>query len=183
MVRYKAGDILHAFLYDTPFDRGLDLAKTARQVPGNTALVFLRYYGCRLCQYDMRQFAENYPLIAETGGQLLVVLQSDPVALRQQTDPGELPYELVCDPEQRLYRGLGIAPAPSKEALGDERTDKKLRIIEQSGLQHGLYEGNELQLPAVFVMTPHLSLTHVHYGVSAGDVPTPEELAALLRQR
>ena len=47
------------------------------------ALVFLRYYGCTLCQYDLSQYAKNYEKITAAGGELLVVLQSDPDLLRE----------------------------------------------------------------------------------------------------
>ena len=180
MARVHAGELLPPFTYDTPFAKSVRIEDTLRRVRGKTALVFLRYYGCRMCQYDMRQFEEKYPLIAGTGGQLLVVLQSTPESLRRQTEPEELPYDLVCDPEQRLYRMLEISPAASRETLVDEKSAKKMEMIEKTELRHGDYEGNELQLPAVFIVTPRRELTYVRYGVSAGDVPTPEETAALL---
>ena len=39
----------------------------------------------------------------------------------------------------------------------------------------------EMFLPAAFVVEPDLTLTYAHYGKALGDVPTPEELAELLR--
>lgn len=181
MARLTAGGTIPDFTFDTPFEQGRTLSETAARVKGKTALIFLRYYGCTLCQYDMHQYAAAAEKIAATGGQMLVVLQSDPQKLASQMKRGELPYDLICDPEQKLYRQFEIAPAPSKMKMADFATVKKIAKATAGGFKHGDYEGDELQLPAAFILDGSLNLTHVHYGTSAADVPTPEELAELLR--
>lgn len=180
MAKRKASEPMPDLCYNTPFAASLSLSETAKQVEGRTALVFLRYYGCPLCQYDIHQYAKEYALIERTGGQMLVVLQSDPEKLARQLKPGELPFEIVCDPKGEFYRLLDIRPAASQAGLADPGTLVKLAKVKAGGFVHGEYEGDELQLPAVFVFGPDLILTHVHYGKSAGDVPTPAKLAALL---
>lgn len=180
MTKLHAGDRMPDLRYDTPFARALSLGETARRVKGRTALVFLRYYGCPLCQYDIHQYAKAYGKIARAGGQLLVALQSDPEKLARQLVPEELPFDILCDPGCAIYRQLGVEPAASQAAMVDAGTLVKLAKVKAGGFKHGAYEGNELQLPAVFVFGPDLVLTHVHYGKSAGDVPDPAGLAALL---
>ena len=112
---------------------------------------------------------------------MLVVLQSDQKKLAGQLKPGDLPFDIVCDPEARLYQQLDIRPAASQAGLADAGTMLKIAKAKAGGFTHGDYEGDELQLPAVFVMEQDLTLTHVHYGKSAGDVPDTKALAALLR--
>lgn len=168
------------FTFDTPFDTCRTLSETVVRVKGKTALIFLRYYGCTLCQYDMHQYTQAADKIAAAGGQLLVVLQSESAKLAHQMKQGDLPYDLICDPEQMLYRQFEIAPAPSKMKMADFATVKKIAKATAGGFKHGDYEGDELQLPATFIMDGGLKLTYVHYGVSAADVPTPEELIQLL---
>lgn len=179
MSRLETGMLLPDFTYDTPFAKGLALAETVKAAP-KTALVFLRYYGCTLCQYDIHRMAEGYDRISANGGQVLVVLQSDPDGLARQITPDALPFAIVCDPEQALYKRFEIAPAESMAKMADAKTMLKIAKAKAGGFQHGEYEGNELQLPAVFVAGPDRRLTHVHYGTSAGDVPDVEELARLL---
>jgi len=180
MPRLTAGGKMPSFTFSTPFETGRTMAETANRVKGKTAVVFLRYFGCTLCQYDMRQFAAEYSGIAATGGQLIVVLQSDPAKLAKELKLEDFPFEIICDTEQKLYRDFEIAPAKSKMEMADAKTLKKLAKVTLSGLRHGDYEGDELQLPAVFVVTPDLTVVHVHYGKAAGDVPTPKELTELL---
>ena len=172
MPKLTVGTQMPDFTFDTPFESGRTLAETAGKTAGKTALVFLRYYGCTLCQYDIHQFTAQYDKIAATGGQMLVVLQSDPAKLAGQMKPGDLPFDIVCDPEQKLYKEFEIAPAESKA---------KIAKATAGGFKHGDYEGDELQLPACFVMGPDRVLSYAHYGVSAGDVPTPQELVELLK--
>ncbi len=143
-------------------------------------MVFLRYFGCTLCQYDMRQFAAEYDKITAAGGQILVVLQSGPAKLAKELTPEDFPFEITCDPERKLYREFEIAPAKSKMEMAGAKTLKKLAKVTLSGLKHGDYEGDELQLPAVFVVAPDLTVVHARYGKAAGGVPTPGELTEIL---
>lgn len=182
MAKLAVGDRMPDFSFVTPFTGDRSLGETAKRVSGRTAVVFLRYFGCTLCQLDMRQYAKGYGEMTAGGGQMLLVLQSDPEKLAEQIGPDTFPYEIVCDPGQELYRLLDIAPAKSMAALGgDVKTMAKIAKATASGLKHGDYEGEELQLPAVFVMEPDLTLTYVHYGRTAGDIPGAKELAELLK--
>ena len=81
MPKLTVGTQMPDFTFDTPFESGRTLAETAGKTAGKTALVFLRYYGCTLCQYDIHQFTAQYDKIAASGGHMLVVLHSEPAKL------------------------------------------------------------------------------------------------------
>ncbi len=170
-----------AFTYDTPFANGASLADTVRRVDGKTALVFLRYYGCPLCQYEIHQFAVEHDRIAATGGQMLVVLQSSPERLAAQLTPESLPFDIICDPDQRLYKDFEIAPASSEQDMVRPEDMPKLAQVEAAGFKHGEYEGDELQLPATFIVDGDLNIDFVRYCETIGQTPDPAELAELLR--
>ena len=179
MPKLHVGEKMPDFTFDTPFEKGLTIGAVAKKVEGKTAVVFMRYYGCTMCQYDIHLFKTQHDKIAATGGQMLVVLQSDPGKIAAQQGPQALPFDIICDPEQKLYKQFDIRPAKSKLGMVSLKTIGKLG--KAKAFTHGEYEGDELQLPAVFVVKPDLTLTHVHYGTSAGDVPDPEVLAPLLK--
>ena len=124
MAKLTSGQVMSDFPFDTPFESGLTLSQTVSQSSGKTALVFLRYYGCPLCQYDIHQYAKQYEALTRSGGQLLVVLQSDPAALAARMTPDSLPFRLVCDPKQTLYRQFDISPAPSQAKMVGPKTLK-----------------------------------------------------------
>lgn len=177
MARLTVGDTMPDFSFSTPFETGRTLAKTAEGVQGKTAIIFLRYYGCTLCQYDIHQFAVSYDRIRRTEGQILVVLQSDRDHMASQLKKEDLPFDIICDPDQELYRLFEIRPADSKVRLADAKAMKKMLAAKAAGFSHGKYEGEELQLPAVFITDNQRRLIYAHYGKSVGDILSPEELA------
>lgn len=182
MPKLTVGAKMPDLTFCTPYANGCSLSQIVRRVKGKTALVFLRYYGCTLCQYDIHLYKEGYEKIAATGGQLLVVLQSDPGKLAVQLEGQNLPFEIICDPREAIYKELEIAPAETLEAAIDQATQVKMTEMRNSGLglKHGEYEGNEEQLPATFVVDRDLVVTYADYPDTIGAVPSPEELAKLM---
>ena len=180
MAKLEVGQIMPDFDYVTPFTIGHTLAETAAKAP-KTALVFLRYWGCPLCQYDIHLLAQAYDEITAAGGQLLVVLQSDPKGLADQLGaPDKLPFPIVCDPEQKLYKDFCIAPAASMAKMADLKMVGRIIKATKLGFKHGAYEGDEQQLPAAFVVDSDRKILYAHYAKSVSDMPDAAELAKLL---
>lgn len=180
MAKLELGDKMPNFQYETPYQKELEIAETAKKTK-KTAIIFLRYYGCPMCQLDLHEMAENYQDIVSEGGQFLVVLQSDPILLKEKIGDNRFPYPIICDPEQKLYQDFEIKPAASMAKMADAKTMLKIAKVKAEGYQHGEYEGNELQLPATFVIDDNCMLTYVHYGKSISDVPGPEMIKKLIQ--
>ena len=178
--RLTVGEVMPNFTYDTPFATALTLSDTVQKT-SKTALLFLRYYGCTLCQYDIHQLTENYHQITDVGGQVIVVLQSDPAGLAQELQPDTFPFSILCDPKAALYERFGIQPAACMAKMADAGTMLKIAKATAAGYKHGAYEGNELQLPACFVVDKERKILYAHYGQSAGDIPDARTLASLLK--
>lgn len=181
MSKLIQGGKLPSFIYDTPFNAGVLFENTVKRVKGKTAVVFLRYYGCTLCQYDIHHYAVQYHKITAAGGQLLVALQSAPGKVAGELTEGELPFDIICDPEQKLYKAFEIVPAASREEMIDESGMEKLAKVKESGFTHGDYEGDELQLPAVLVVDSEMNISYVHYCKTVTEVPDTDELVSLIR--
>ena len=75
-----------------------------------------------------------------------------------------MPFEIICDPQMALYRRFDIQPAKSKLGLAGKQVLYKLASAEKLGLKHGLYEGDELQLPAAFIIDSEMQVLYAHYG-------------------
>ncbi|MBR5995112.1 MAG: redoxin domain-containing protein [Eubacteriaceae bacterium] len=184
MAKIKEGEIFPDFEYVTPFT-GIKNLKDA--VSGKTALVFLRYIGCPLCQYDLHEYGVNYKEITDKGGKLLVVLQSDPEYLATQIKEDSFPYEIICDPTCALYDRFEIeAPERPKEEQPKEpqkpspKAEKIFAGIKELGYQHGKYEGREAQLPAFFLLDKDMKVLKADYCTSAIDLPNALEIAEML---
>lgn len=180
MEKLQVGQIMPDFEYVTPFSQGHTLAETAAKAP-KTALVFLRYWGCTLCQYDIHLLAQAHADITANGGQLFVVLQSDPGLLAGELGKREaLPFDIICDPDQKLYRAFGIEAAASMAKMADLKMLGKAVKATKLGYKHGAYEGEEKQLPAAFVVDEDCRILYAHYAKSLSDMPDAAELAKLL---
>ena len=83
MAKIEAGCKLADFSFNTPFESDVKLSEKAKGAK-KTVLLFLRYYGCTLCQLDIREYANAYDRFKEKDAQLLVVLQSPASTINAQ---------------------------------------------------------------------------------------------------
>lgn len=143
-------------------------------------LIFLRYYGCTACQLQILKLVKNYERFKEIDIQLFVVLQSAPETIREQDNKGEIPFTIICDSAQEVYKLYNTSVAKDMSELGSPNLLKKVEEAKKLGLTHGKYEGNELQLPATFVIDEEGIIKFLHYGQDAGDVPEIDDLLKLI---
>lgn len=183
MTCIKAGDLFPDFTYDTPFATAQHLSQTV-QAADKTILLFLRYYGCTLCQLDMHEYAAAYDRIKAKNAQLLVVLQSKPETIRGQIKEGDLPFSIICDPGMGLYKQFGLEVASSmKTMISPEELPvfaAKKEKMQQLNLSHGAYEGEEMQLPGYFLLDSHLHVLEAHRAKTILDMPSVDEMIAKL---
>lgn len=179
MAKLEKGALLPDFTYQTINEKGLQISDTVKKAP-KTALVFLRYYGCPFCQLDMHDYMVHYEDITAAGGRFLVVLQSDPDKLAAALGDTPLPYPVICDPDQTLYRLLDIPAAASMEKLIGPMAPAKIERVKEGGYQHGDFEGEELQYPATFVVDRDMNVLYARYTEDAADSATAAELQEIL---
>jgi peroxiredoxin len=155
--------------------------------PPKTVFWVIRYVGCPVCRYDIHMLAERYEEFRRENAQVIVVLQSEAALLREALTGSPLPFDLICDPTMDFYKALDIGTAAdSDELVGAGRAEsyhrfqEKARAAADAGFEHGEFEGNELQLPAVFVADEKGSLLYVHYGADITDQPGIDVLIGML---
>lgn len=149
-----------------------------------TVFWVIRYIGCTVCRYDVYSLKKNYAQIEEKGAQVVVVMQSDEKHINDSLADDPAPFKIACDPEMQFYKTLSIECAKDKdELLGDLENgrfpSKKEKAI-AAGFVHGDYEGDEMQLPAVFIVEKDGTASFVKYGSYIADIPTVEELIDIL---
>ena len=150
---------------------------------GKTVFWVLRYIGCTVCRYDLHQIAARYDDFLAKGAQVLVVLQSDPAHVQADLAHSPLPFSIICDSDLQFYRALDIAPAPDLDAfLGADpaRAQAKCAAAEAASFTHGDYEGEELQLPALFLVRQDGTVSYAHYGKDTADMPSVDQVLTLL---
>ena len=168
------------FEYLSPYAEGTKTFSEYAQGK-KTFVVFLRYYGCTVCRLDLHIFAQRMAEFAAKDCKLMVVLQSDPNLVKDEAPLGTFPFEIACDPAQEVYKKFDIEPAKSMLALiggGLFKALKKMKAAKGFGFEHGEYEGNEQQLPALVLVDENGIIIHSHYAKNLADMPSVDEMLA-----
>lgn len=179
MAKVKKGEKAIDFTFDTIYENGLKLSDVVKKAD-KTIIHFLRYYGCRSCQLDIREYATLIEDIKKKNAQLYIVLQSKKSTMTKAEDEVELPFDIILDPDQELYKLYDIGSLIDKSLADPDKKAEKRRKYEELGLVHGEYEGNEDQLPALFILNKDMDLTYVQYSKTSTDMPTPKEVVEKL---
>lgn len=168
------------FVYLSPYSEGekhfSDFGKDKK-----TFVVFLRYFGCTVCRLDLHIYAQRMKEFTDKGAQLMVVLQSEPKLVNDDAPQGVFPFEIACDPTQKVYKQFEIEPAKSKLSLvggGVFKALKKMKAAKSFGFTHGEFEGNEQQLPAMVLVNADNTIEFVHYAKNIADLSSVDEMLA-----
>ena len=180
-VTLEPGMDMPDFSYDSPFAAGLNFRQECAGKP--TVLFFQRYYTCGVCQRSMGQLAKEYGKITDLGGQVKVVLQSTPDSVRESMGGSNVfPFEIVCDPDRKLYELLNVFPADSMYDLpGDHFRDMLPTVGAMFSGTSKKPEGLQTQLPAWFVVDGAGRVCYAHYCTDLFDAPDADAMAAVLK--
>ena len=149
-----------------------------------TMFIILRYIGCTVCRYDVHMLIERYQEFKDKGVQVCVVMQSSQENVQKDLNNTPLPFPLICDTDLNVYHTLDIAPASSMEALvGNdlEALKEKGAKAQECGFTHGVYEGNEQQLPAFFYVNSNHEVEVAHYATTIMDMPNIDTMLEMIK--
>ncbi len=182
-MKIRTGQKFPDLVFDTNERDGVHLYDVLK---GKTVLWVLRYIGCPTCRLDVHLIAQRYEEFAAKGAQVFAVMQSDRAHIEKdlKATGAVLPFEIICDPEEKLYRQLEILPGdPDGPALPEDilaRLIEKVKAAAAEGFEHGDYEGNEQQLPAMFILDGEGTAVYVKYAQDPMDMPTVDEVLEML---
>jgi len=151
------------------------------QVPDARRLVHLqmrRYAGCPTCSLHLRSFSRRRDDLERANVCEVIVFHSSAEELHKVHT--ELPFDVVPDPDRRLYRALGVTASP--RALLDPRG---LFAAARAAVAHassspmaGMRDGT-FGLPADFLVEPSGVIRALKYGAHADDQWSVDEVLAL----
>ena len=185
MPKLEVGHVIPEFTVRTADRENLSLHAMLKEQK-KTVLWVLRYIGCTTCRYDVDIISKNYDRFLAKNAQVLVLMQSDPAIVRRDLTGYDYPVQIICDPEQHIYQTLEIPAAPDRDhfiskSIGNmAKLAARMAVVKASGFVHGDYEGNEQQLPALFILDADGKVLHSHYAAHFIDMPSLEEVLALL---
>ena len=182
MTKLNVGDKIPNLQFNTAYKNNVCINDV---LEGKTIFWVLRYIGCTVCRYDVHLISQRYDEFKAKGAKVLVVMQSDQEHVKNDLKEIHLPFDIICDNEMNIYNELSILPAESMQELGGGPDNLVLLKAKgakaaECGFKHGDYEGNEQQLPAMFIVNEEGIITYAHYAKNIMDMPTVDEVLNLL---
>ncbi len=179
-MKLAAGAKAPNFSYNTPYETNVNFYASLRA--RHNILIFSRYIGCPLCQLKLMQTASEYAAVARAGGEIYFVLQSTVESAKEQLEEMGVRFPVILDPDEALYKLYGVSPAKSKLGLASPTVIGLIGQAKREGIAHGKHEGNELQLPATFIVGEHGVVEYARYGRHGADYPSLTTLLSLLEK-
>lgn len=144
-------------------------------------ILVLRYAGCTVCRRDIHELLQHSSQFREKNTKVFVVLQSALSVIKADIPEANETIHFISDPDKKIYELLDIKPATSKLRLAGNpfKTLSVLSGLKKQGYTHGIYEGDELQLPAVFFVRRNGTVVHAHYAADILDMPDVEKLLSM----
>ncbi|HEX9915456.1 MAG TPA: peroxiredoxin-like family protein [Candidatus Bathyarchaeia archaeon] len=171
MVKLRPGDPAPGFSLDSVNMGRVTLGEyRGRRV----LLVFGRYFGCPVCQYDFDQLIR---FRRERGIDVIYVVQSRPESAAEYISGLGVDFPVVAVPMEaggyRVYDAYGVGALGPVSII---QIFRRARDARKAGKVHGPYEGRETQSPADFVVNVDGVILRAHVGLF-----DPGELTAFLR--
>jgi len=176
--KLKPGDNAPDFRFDSPWKSDQAFYQIAAKKPA--AVVFLRYFGCPVCQMEMANLKKKIDIFNQKKAKIFVVLQSSPATIASLGKQEDWPFTIVCDPDAEVFKLYHVEPGGFFKYLHPAGLLAAIKATFQ-GFMHGKFEGRETQLPAGFVVAADTTITFSYYGKNISDTPQPETLAANIR--
>ena len=177
-MKYKVGDSMPDFSFTTLDGKTRAFSDFGREAD-KTLLILHRFYGCRMTQVDLKQFADACADFAAAGIRILAIVQSPEESVKQKLK-AEYPFEIGCCPDGEIYDLLGAEMAANSDSMKGCDIDRKLAIAAQCGITSGEPEGKALQLPVTVLSDRTGKILKIEYYPSIDALPSPEDFLKAL---
>ncbi|GAB4309728.1 MAG: hypothetical protein Kow0069_09250 [Promethearchaeota archaeon] len=136
-------------------------------------LVFSRYFGCPVCQYEFSELVDALPKLREARVAVVYFTQSSTESAREFLEGRDVPFPVVCAAPlpgvkngYQYYHeyGVGALSLTALPAMG-----RKVMAAKKAGIVHGPHEGFERQSPAQVLVGPGGIVVHARKGTLALD--------------
>jgi len=135
-------------------------------------VVFLRYFGCPLCQAQIVGLRDERERFDASGAAVVLVGQGDPEDAEEFLARKRVPFTCLVDPDRSLYRAYGLRRGSIRDVFGFEAVSSSLRQSLHRETIHGtLHGGSLMQMPGTFVVDAGGVLRYAHRSLTIADTP------------
>jgi len=124
-------------------------------------LIFSRYFGCPICQLDLKTLLERKHEIEEKGAKILYITQSGEKVAKEYIEKEKINFPIISSSKDELYADYDLG-LMTKEAVS--QIPVKIKEVRKFGFEHGEYEGWEKQSPGQFVVDEQGKVIHALKG-------------------
>lgn len=158
-LKIEIGEIAPVFKLDSYNAGIIDLQQELGK--SKIVLIFSRYFGCPICQLDLKILLENYEKIINKGARLLYITQSGPEIAKQKISEHKISFPVIPSTKDELYATYNLGKMTLSTAAA---VPFKLKAAKDAGFKHGAYEGSETQCPAQFILDSAGKFIHIKKG-------------------
>jgi len=131
-------------------------------------LIFSRYFGCPICQLDLKELMERLPEIEERGAKILYITQSGKEIAQDFIEEEDISFPVIpgtliegTKNDYTIYKDYGFCKMNAGTAT---KVPLKLRSAKKEGIEHGEYEGYEYQCPGQVVIAEDGKIIQIEKG-------------------
>jgi len=154
----REGDEAPLFKLDSYNAGPIELAQFKGQ---KVVLIFSRYFGCNICQLDLKTLLSRKEEIYEKGAKIFYVTQSGEKVSRSFIKKENIDFPVIPSSKEGLYKDYGLG-LMTTEAVTEVRA--KMKEATLLGIEHGEYEGWEKQGPGQFIINEDGKIIHSKKG-------------------
>lgn len=144
-------------------------------------LVFLRYFGCPLCQrhvFDLRQGREEFE---RADANVVLIGQGSAQEAGAFHDRRNLPFRCLVDDSRIAYHRYGLIQGKLSQVFGPKVVGPLISAaLQPETRQRGLSGGHFLQMPGTFVVDAEGIVRYVHRNITIADNPPNDPLLEVL---
>ncbi|PCI45385.1 MAG: hypothetical protein COB51_08935 [Moraxellaceae bacterium] len=141
----------------------------------SVCIIFLRFMGCPLTRLRLAELQSEINRFSNRELRLLVVFESTMERTQKYTVRKGLQLDIIPDITRQLYNQFDVRSGRFISML-NPNVLKKAGEATIKGHMHGAFEGNELQLPAAFIIDTTQTFSYVNYGVHPADAVETDQI-------
>jgi len=149
----------------------------------NVLLIFSRYIGCSWCQMFIIELHNRRKDIADTNTKVIILNLSPKDVLAKYDSPEDFQFDLVPDPERKIYELYGVK-LDERKITGNVLW-QSIRFLKYLGgykyVSQGL-DGPHYQAPACFIIGRDGKIKAMHLGKDVADNPKVDLIISELQK-
>lgn len=133
-------------------------------------ICFLRYAGCPYCQLLLKKLALSFPRYEQIGLKIIAFSQSPKGSVIKYMGRYDLPFPIVADPEESIYKLYGVGSSFMGVVKGVIDVPKLLDTFMVEKMKQGTVDGDFFLMPGYFLIgPPETTIKRTHYATSFSD--------------